>query len=656
MNPLLEQFVIESRDFLDSIAQGLLTLERDPRDSAAIDELFRAVHTLKGNSGLFAEYSAFTHLVHAGEDLLDVVRDGTRGFDAEVADHLLECMDIVSLMLDNIDAKYGDDISALKGASIQDVINGNTTSINQLVADQKNGTFKVEVNGTSYGAWNKPTDFTPPAGTKLASFESFDNGSASLVYDDKGRPVWVENDSKTAVKTWNPTTGEYTLPTVVVTAKAPTEQERILALAELGEEDVVQGTVSRAVLNAAQTLVGWAQKSGNSTLINTTANIMKAGGGFVESINGMSVLLGVAPSSTKMGKFANALQDIGKAGNTAEYQAAVKNMQSIIGNANGVGGTLEAIYGAFKSAPLQFLAEYVGVEGIQEVAPLLIGGVAAGGAKGAALALKYGEALAAKMGTAAGMTAAIATDIAESAGGAASSAYNETYKVAIKAGKTPAEADKIALEVAQRQAFVAGATTAVSMGIGGAALEKAVLGRTGTKLGDAMQALGDFAKTGTKITIKEGVSEAGEEGVTQAALEGQLYKLDKTRDVAKEITQAAAFGMIAGGPIAGGAYGASRAGDVISNMTQGNAVIADILETTMLERKNIHPNVDFPAAYAYYLLGIPIDLYTPIFVVARVAGYTAHAIEQLQNNRLIRPKAIYDGNANLTYIPLAERP
>lgn len=104
MNPLLEQFVIESRDFLDSIAQGLLTLERDPRDSAAIDELFRAVHTLKGNSGLFAEYSAFTHLVHAGEDLLDVVRDGTRGFDAEVADHLLECMDIVSLMLDNIDA------------------------------------------------------------------------------------------------------------------------------------------------------------------------------------------------------------------------------------------------------------------------------------------------------------------------------------------------------------------------------------------------------------------------------------------------------------------------------------------------------------------------------------------------------------------------
>jgi len=83
--------------------------------------------------------------------------------------------------------------------------------------------------------------------------------------------------------------------------------------------------------------------------------------------------------------------------------------------------------------------------------------------------------------------------------------------------------------------------------------------------------------------------------------------------------------------------------------------IAEVLERTMLERKNIYPNVDFPAAYAYYLLDIPIDLYTPIFVVARVSGYCAHAIEQLDNNRLIRPKCIYDGARNLDYVPLADR-
>ena len=83
--------------------------------------------------------------------------------------------------------------------------------------------------------------------------------------------------------------------------------------------------------------------------------------------------------------------------------------------------------------------------------------------------------------------------------------------------------------------------------------------------------------------------------------------------------------------------------------------IADILEKTLEERKGLYPNVDFPAAYAFYLLDIPTELYTPIFVVSRVTGYCAHAIEQLDNNRLIRPKAIYEGEKNLPYVPLAER-
>lgn len=83
--------------------------------------------------------------------------------------------------------------------------------------------------------------------------------------------------------------------------------------------------------------------------------------------------------------------------------------------------------------------------------------------------------------------------------------------------------------------------------------------------------------------------------------------------------------------------------------------IADILEKIMLDEKNIHPNVDFPAAYAYYLLGIPIELYTPIFVVARVSGWSAHAIEQLDNNRLIRPTNLYEGEEGCDFVPLASR-
>jgi citrate synthase len=93
-------------------------------------------------------------------------------------------------------------------------------------------------------------------------------------------------------------------------------------------------------------------------------------------------------------------------------------------------------------------------------------------------------------------------------------------------------------------------------------------------------------------------------------------------------------------------------------MRKGNTTwgaIADILERVMLQEKNIYPNVDFPAAYAYFLLGIPIDLYTPIFVVARTSGWCAHAIEQLDNNRLIRPTCIYDGPENVAYVPLDKR-
>jgi citrate synthase len=83
--------------------------------------------------------------------------------------------------------------------------------------------------------------------------------------------------------------------------------------------------------------------------------------------------------------------------------------------------------------------------------------------------------------------------------------------------------------------------------------------------------------------------------------------------------------------------------------------IADTLERVMLEEKGLFPNVDFPAAYAYYLLGIPIELYTPIFVISRISGWSAHAIEQANNNRLIRPKAIYEGPASAEFVPLDQR-
>src|SRR5579864_780144 len=67
------------------------------------------------------------------------------------------------------------------------------------------------------------------------------------------------------------------------------------------------------------------------------------------------------------------------------------------------------------------------------------------------------------------------------------------------------------------------------------------------------------------------------------------------------------------------------------------------IEKYMKETKNLNANVDFYSASAYYSLGIPIDLFTPIFAVSRMSGWTAHVLEQYHNNRLIRPRAEYTG-------------
>ena len=81
-----------------------------------------------------------------------------------------------------------------------------------------------------------------------------------------------------------------------------------------------------------------------------------------------------------------------------------------------------------------------------------------------------------------------------------------------------------------------------------------------------------------------------------------------------------------------------------------------LVEKTVKEEKNLNANVDFYSASAYYSLGIPIDLFTPIFAVSRVSGWTAHVLEQYRNNRLIRPRADYTGAEDgQEYVSLAER-
>ena len=87
--------------------------------------------------------------------------------------------------------------------------------------------------------------------------------------------------------------------------------------------------------------------------------------------------------------------------------------------------------------------------------------------------------------------------------------------------------------------------------------------------------------------------------------------------------------------------------------------ISEIMqETTVreLKAKQIYPNVDFYSGLVYHLLGLPMDLFTPVFAVSRVSGWTAHVIEYWDDNRLVRPLDYYVGPTDAAYVPLEERP
>jgi 2-methylcitrate synthase len=80
-----------------------------------------------------------------------------------------------------------------------------------------------------------------------------------------------------------------------------------------------------------------------------------------------------------------------------------------------------------------------------------------------------------------------------------------------------------------------------------------------------------------------------------------------------------------------------------------------VLARVMLAEKRIHPNLDFPAGPAYYLMGFDIPMFTPIFVCSRITGWAAHVLEQAADNRLIRPLSLYTGLEQREVVPMARR-
>ena len=313
---------------------------------------------------------------------------------------------------------------------------------------------------------------------------------------------------------------------------------------------------------------------------NAASVVTGATGEMLQAISGLATLVGANPNNT-VGQTAKNLLALSGDLRSDAWVAAAEDMQKRSQDydkewrQNNPGkeptaaqkGWLKAqsIWGNLTDHPVQFLAENVASEILQEIPILVVSGGVGNVAKAALL--QGGEAYAKKFATKAAVGSAVALDAAEAFGGTAAGAFDETYANAIAQGMSEQEATDLAMDTAQKAGTIALFTTAASAGIGGAALAKNLLGDNASEFaGDAFQKLGKKIQDGGTVAIKEGTTEFIEEALPQLFTATVNSQIDPNYDVAGSVFENGFMGAVSGYGVGATLYTGNAVADALMSL------------------------------------------------------------------------------------------
>jgi len=323
----------------------------------------------------------------------------------------------------------------------------------------------------------------------------------------------------------------------------------------------------------------FSEEENKDILDNTVSVVVGASGEMLQAIAGLATLVDNNPNNA-LGQTAKNMLRLSGDMRSDEWTAAAQEMATNSANYDAqwrkdnpgrepttiekISLKTQAIYGNFKNHPAQFLAENVASEVLQEL-PILLTSFGVGNVAKAAL-VKAGKENAKRLSTKAALSTALTLDTAEAFGGTAASTFDEVYATALRTGKSEQEATDLALDTAQKAGTIASlATIFTATTMGGQALAKSVLGDNAGSIGkNAFEALYDVVLEGTRVTIKEGITESIEEGLPQLYSATVQKQLDPNFDVAGSVSEASIMGTIAGTGTASTIYTGNVVADVLS--------------------------------------------------------------------------------------------